>query len=99
MKKKKLSANAHQKRRLHNYFLSMLFKFEVGTAGTCENGWKLKSWSYSDVPEVGGWVWKDVAKFYYGYYRSNRSALGEPKDGCEGYNSHHSEYMIRYDMM
>ena len=53
--------------------------------------WKLKSWSYSDLDgRVGGCG--DVANFYYGYYRSNRSALGEPKDGCEGYNSHHSEY-------
>ena len=24
-------------------------------------------------------MWKDVANFYYGYYRSNRSARGEPR--------------------
>ena len=70
-------------------FFPLLSKFE---AGTCENGWKLKSWSYWDTVGECGWATGDVAKFYYGYYRSNRSALGEPRDGCEGYNSHHSEY-------
>ena len=38
-------------------FSPWLIKFEMGV-GTCENGWELKSWSYSDVvgEERCGWV-------------------------------------------
>ena len=58
----------------------------------CENErWKFEKLRCSDLV-VGCGMGGDVAKFYYGYYRSNRSHPGGTKDGSKGYNSHHSEY-------
>ena len=73
-------------------FSPRLIKFEMEEVGTCENGWKLKSWSYSDVEvRLGVGVQRRGETFI-----TDITDLTDRPSGNQGwmwgYNSHHSEY-------